>query len=60
VPTGAPVGVGFALGAAAIAGAGLPGCWVVVAHPCTIAIAAAKMAPGIADASARLNECLLN
>src|ERR1019366_621650 len=44
VPSGAPAGVGVALGTAAALGPGFAGEGCRAAHPCTIAIAAAKMA----------------
>src|SRR5271156_6908396 len=43
VPSGAPVGVGFAFGMAAATVAGAEGS--CVEHPCTVAIAAIKAAP---------------
>jgi hypothetical protein len=50
VPSGMPVGVGFALGiASAIAGPCFDGAACRLAHPCTIAIADARMT----NASAR-------
>jgi hypothetical protein len=55
VPSGIPLGVGFALGTAA-ATAGFDGDEGCVEHPCTIANAAANTA----NVSARLIESRLN
>ena len=55
VPSGIPLGVGFALGTAA-ATVGFDGDGGCVEHPCTIASAAAKTA----KVSARLIESRLN
>src|SRR5271156_4677785 len=58
VPSGAPVGVGFALGAVATAVPGFDGC--CVEHPCTIAIDMAKITPSVANTGARRLEQFLN